>query len=79
MNNQKNMDIILIVQNHYRRESTISTFALIEEVHKTFVALSKAGMYAQGCRFEVQFYGKIVAFDGPPSFKGSVRLVTMKI
>ena len=73
------MDIISIIQNHYRVESTISISAPIEDVRKTFVALSKAGMYAQCCRFEVQCYGKIVEFDGPSSFKGSVRLLTMKI
>jgi hypothetical protein len=37
MNNQTNTNIISIVQNHYRREFTISVFAPIEDVHKTFI------------------------------------------
>ena len=76
MNNKKNTDILSIVQNHYQRESTISIFAPIEDVRKTFEALSKTGMYIQFWKFDVRCYGKTVEIDGPPSTNRSLRLVT---
>jgi hypothetical protein len=83
MNNKKNTDIISIVQNHYRRELTISVAAPIEDVCKTFEALSKTGMYVQYSKFylcywkfDVRCYGKIVELDGPPTSRNSVKSVT---
>jgi hypothetical protein len=76
MNNNKNTDILSIVQNHYRRESTISVSAPIKDVRKTFEALSKTGMYAPFCKFEVRCYDKIVEIDGPSGRSRSVRLMT---
>jgi hypothetical protein len=76
MNNKKNMDIISIVQNHYRRESTISVSAPIEDVRKTFEALSEIEMYAPFCKFEVRCYDKIIEIDGPSGRSRSVRLMT---
>ena len=76
MNNKKNTDILSIVQNHYRRELTISVSAPIEDVRKTFEALSKTGMYARFCKFEVRCYDKIVEIDGPSGRSRSVRLMT---
>ena len=76
MNNKKNTDILSIVQNHYRRELTISVSAPIEDVCKTFEALSKTGIYLQFCEFKVRYYGKIVEIDGPFGNSRSVRLTT---
>jgi hypothetical protein len=76
MNNKKNTDILSIVQNHYRRESTISVSAPIKDVRKTFEALSKTGIYLQFCEFKVRCYGKIVEIDGPFGYSRSVRLMT---
>jgi hypothetical protein len=83
MNNQKNMDIISIVQNRYRREYTISVAAPIEDVCKTFEALSKTGAYVQYStfylhywKFDVRCDGKIVELDGPPTSSNSVKSVT---
>ena len=76
MNNKKNTGILSIVQNHYRRELTISVSAPIEDVCKTFEALSKTGIYLQFCEFKVRYYGKIVEIDGPFGHSRSVRLMT---
>jgi hypothetical protein len=76
MNNKKNTDIISIVQNRYRRELAISVAAPIEDVRKTFEALSETGMYAPFCKFEVRCYDKIVEIDGPSGRSRSVRLMT---
>jgi hypothetical protein len=83
MSNQKNTDIISIVQNQYRREYTISVAAPIEDVCKTFEALSKTGAYVQYStfylhywKFDVRCYGKIVELDGPPTSNNSVKSVT---
>jgi hypothetical protein len=76
MNNKKNTDIISIVQNHYRREFTISVSAPIEDVCETFEALSKTGIYLQFCEFRVRCYGKIVEIDGPFGNSRSVRFIT---
>jgi hypothetical protein len=76
MNNQKNMDIISIVQNRYRREYTISVAAPIDDVCQTFEALSKTGMYVQSCEFRVRCYGKNVEIDGPFGNSRSVRFIT---
>jgi hypothetical protein len=83
MNNNKNKDILSIVQNHYRREYTISVAASIEDVCKTFEALSKTGVYVQSStfylyywKFDVRCDGKIVELDGPPTSRNSVKSVT---
>jgi hypothetical protein len=76
MNNKKNTDIISIVQDRYRRELTISVAAPIEDVRKTFEALSETGMYAPFCKFEVRCYDEIVEIDGPSGRSRSVRLMT---
>lgn len=76
MNNKKKTDILSIVQNHYRREVTIAVSAPIEDVCKTFEALSRTGIYLQFCEFKVRYYGKIVEIDGPFGHSRSVRLMT---
>jgi hypothetical protein len=76
MNNNKNTDILSIVQNHYRREFTISVSAPIEDVCKTFEALSKTGIYLHFREFKVRYYGKIVEIDGPFGDSRSLKFVT---
>jgi hypothetical protein len=56
MNKKKNTDIISILQNRYRRELTISVSAPIEDVCKTFEALSKTGAYIQYSTFYLHYW-----------------------
>ena len=73
------MDIISIIQNHYRVESTISISATIEDVRKTFVALSRTGLYIQTqCwKSSVRCNSKIIEVDWARQLgEGSIRLLT---
>ncbi len=63
MSNKKNTDLLSIVQNHYRRELTISVSAPIEDVRKTFEALAKTGLYVQYSKFDLRCNGRIIEVD----------------
>jgi hypothetical protein len=76
MNKKKNTDILSIVQDCYRRESTISVSASIEDVCKTFEALSETGMYVQYWKFDLRCNGRIIEMDWSRWGSQSIGLLT---
>jgi hypothetical protein len=76
MNKKKNTDILSIVQDRYRRESTISVSASIEDVRKTFEVLSETGMYVQYWKFDLRCNGRIIEMDWSRWGSQSIGLLT---
>ena len=73
------MGIISIIQNHYRTELTILVSAPIEDVRKTFMALSRTGLYiqTQDWKSSVRCNSKIIEVDWARQIgRGSIRLLT---
>lgn len=76
MNNKKNTGILSIFQNRYRRESTISVPAPLEDVRKTFEAISKTGLYVQYLKFNLRCNGRIIEVDWSRWGRQSIELLT---
>ncbi len=76
MNNKKNTGILSIFQNRYRRESTISVSAPIEDVRKTFEALAKTGLDVQYWKFDLRCNGRIIEVDWSRGGRPPIELLT---
>jgi hypothetical protein len=76
MNNKKNTDILSIFKNQYWRESTISVSAPIEDVRKTFEALSETGLYVQYWKFDLRCNGRIIEVDWSRGGRQAMELLT---